>query len=96
MKFDVNEENYPKKQSDKQNYLEKLQWNKLIELTGLNRESIECWKQDYAFNARHSNHISITNNQREEIFLSTWKVVDKLLESLKKIDSSNENPNVSS
>lgn len=86
IKFGINEENYPKNQSHKSNYLEVLQWKKLQDLTWCKREFVDSWKQDYAFNARHWNHITISGQQREQIFLDTWEIVDKFLESLISID----------
>ena len=62
---------------------ENEQWKKLKELSAQSdREKIDYikWFADYA---RHGNHLPISDEEREKVFLNTWHIVDSFREYLK-------------
>jgi hypothetical protein len=67
---------------------ESEQWQKLSELSGKTWDDIKHIK-DFANNARHGNHKSFTDNERESFFTVTWDLIDGFLDSL----MDEENPN---
>ncbi len=58
------------------------QWEKLRELSKTDREKIDYIKW-FADDARHGNHLWISDEEREKVFLHTWDIVDNFLEYLK-------------
>jgi len=54
---------------------ESKQWEKLSEITGFGKEDIK-FIRDLAFPSRHGDVVGITSEDRKNIFLKTWDVVD--------------------
>jgi hypothetical protein len=59
------------------------QWQKFREVSGRSREEIERYKKEYADQQRHGKPGKLMNDQdRAEMFLLTWDIVDAYLDSI--------------
>jgi hypothetical protein len=80
-KYNIFQPEYPEQKKSINTKNESDAWEKLNELTKVDRRKIESWRDDLAFHARHGEHKNMNDAQRQEIFLTTWDVVDAFIDS---------------
>jgi hypothetical protein len=56
------------------------QWKKIAEISGYDKDYMQVVR-NFAFPERHGEILPITSNDRQEIFLKTWDVIERFLEN---------------